>query len=53
MGKKPVFHYNIDAIWPNESFDSFNENLEKKKPLSDTPIIVGAALRDCFVPYGF
>ena len=41
-GKKPVFHYNIDAIWPNESFDSFKENLEKKNPLSDTPVIVGA-----------
>lgn len=41
-GKKPINNYNIELIYPGESFKTFEEKFHKVKDFKTTPIIVGA-----------
>lgn len=41
-GKKPVYHYIVEAIKEGESFSSYEEKIEKKNPPKNKPIFIGA-----------
>ncbi len=52
-GKKPIFHYIIEAISQGESFDQTSEKFTSIGPLDKPPIIIGAGPAGLFAALRF